>query len=52
MKWVKDGLQRYADLLERHAARVRGYLGEQPGRLPTRTTAHMRPAGQEHPARQ
>jgi NAD(P)-dependent dehydrogenase (short-subunit alcohol dehydrogenase family) len=28
MKWVKDGLQHYVDLLERHASRVRGYLGE------------------------
>jgi NAD(P)-dependent dehydrogenase (short-subunit alcohol dehydrogenase family) len=28
MKWVKDGLQRYVDLLERHAGRVRGYLGD------------------------
>jgi NAD(P)-dependent dehydrogenase (short-subunit alcohol dehydrogenase family) len=27
MKWVKDGFQRYVDLLERHARRVRQYLG-------------------------
>jgi NAD(P)-dependent dehydrogenase (short-subunit alcohol dehydrogenase family) len=27
MKWMKEGLQRYVDLLERHAGRVRGYLG-------------------------
>jgi hypothetical protein len=48
MKWVKDGLQRYADLLERHAARVRGYLGEQPGRVPTRTA----PRAQESAAQE
>jgi hypothetical protein len=28
MKWFRDGMQRYLDLLERHAGRVRDYLGE------------------------
>jgi NAD(P)-dependent dehydrogenase (short-subunit alcohol dehydrogenase family) len=43
MKWLKEGLQRYVDLLERHAGRVRGYLGAKeqpsPGRTATRARA-------------
>jgi NAD(P)-dependent dehydrogenase (short-subunit alcohol dehydrogenase family) len=40
MKWLRDGLQRYADLLERHAERVRGDLGEKR----ERAAAHVVPA--------
>jgi NAD(P)-dependent dehydrogenase (short-subunit alcohol dehydrogenase family) len=42
MKWVRDGLQRYVDLLERHAGRVRGHLGEQRGETAARTTRGKR----------
>jgi NAD(P)-dependent dehydrogenase (short-subunit alcohol dehydrogenase family) len=50
MKWMKEGLQRYVDLLERHAVRVRGYLGEKEPAVPTRAATRARPSGQEHAA--
>jgi NAD(P)-dependent dehydrogenase (short-subunit alcohol dehydrogenase family) len=51
MKWVKDGFQRYVDLLERHARRVRVYLGETPARTPGRAATRARASAEEQTAR-
>jgi NAD(P)-dependent dehydrogenase (short-subunit alcohol dehydrogenase family) len=50
MKWFREGLQRYADLLERHARRARGYLGETPAAAPGRAAARARGSRQEEAA--
>jgi NAD(P)-dependent dehydrogenase (short-subunit alcohol dehydrogenase family) len=50
MKWMKEGLERYVDLLERHAGRVRGYLGEKANETPGRPAPRARPSGQERAA--
>ena len=42
MKWVKDGFHRYVDLLERHAGRVREYLGDARERTVGRVGVHAR----------
>ena len=48
MKWMREGLQRYVDLLERHASRVRGHLGETHPLPQGRAATHARASGEEH----
>ncbi|HVE80167.1 MAG TPA: SDR family NAD(P)-dependent oxidoreductase [Gemmatimonadaceae bacterium] len=50
MKWMKDGLQRYVALLERHAGRARGYLGEQADKTTGRATPRARASEHEQAA--
>jgi len=42
MKWVREGFQRYVELLERHAARVREYLGGPRDSAPSRSVERPR----------
>jgi NAD(P)-dependent dehydrogenase (short-subunit alcohol dehydrogenase family) len=48
MKWVREGLRRYLELLERHARRVRADLGEDRAQTAAQTISGPRPSGQEH----
>jgi hypothetical protein len=49
MKWFREGLERYVTLLERHAGRVRRYLGEPREAAPGRA-ARARPSEQAQAA--
>jgi NAD(P)-dependent dehydrogenase (short-subunit alcohol dehydrogenase family) len=49
MKWFREGLERYVTLLERHAGRVRRYLGE-PGEPAPGRAARARPSEQPQAA--
>jgi len=47
MKWLKDGLQRYADLLERHAGHAREYLAASRDPAPERSVRRSRASENE-----
>jgi NAD(P)-dependent dehydrogenase (short-subunit alcohol dehydrogenase family) len=51
MKWVKEGLERYANLLERHARRVRADLGGERDTTPRRAAPQAQLSDDEQLAR-
>jgi NAD(P)-dependent dehydrogenase (short-subunit alcohol dehydrogenase family) len=52
MKWFREGLERYVALLDRHAGRARGYLGQRSEQASSgRTAPRPRTSSQEQAAR-